>query len=90
MPVVRGAESTESAVGKLAVGGVYRELVSGPKSLIDRENAGKLSRSRLPGEASVSDPAPLDVVAGEFPAFGNREISANEHGFPLGRRTQGT
>ncbi len=37
-------------------------------------------------EASVSDPVPLDVLAGEFPTFGNREISASEHGFPPGRR----
>lgn len=73
----------------LAVRAVYRELVSGPKSLIHRENTGKSPKSRLLGEASVSDPAPLDVLAGEFPAFGNREISANEHGFQPGRRTQG-
>ena len=57
---------------------VSRKLVSGPKSLIDRESTGKLFRSRIPGEASVSDPVPLDVPASEFPAFGNREMSANE------------
>ncbi len=66
----------------MAVGAVYRELVSGPKSLIDRENAGKLSRSRLPAKASVSDPAPLDVLGGEFPTFGNREFPTNEQGLP--------
>ncbi len=53
--------------------GKYREVVQIPAS----------------GEASVSDPSPLDVLAGEFPTFGNREISASEHGFPPGRRTQG-
>ena len=31
---------------------VCSELVSGPKSLIDRENAGKLSRSRLPARSA--------------------------------------
>jgi hypothetical protein len=34
------------------------------------------------GEASVSDPAPLDVLAGEFPTFGNREFPTNEQGLP--------
>ena len=73
----------------MAVRAVYRELVSRSKFPIYRENTGKSPKSRLLGEASVSDPAPFDVLAGEFPAFGNREISANEHGFQPGRRTQG-
>jgi hypothetical protein len=34
------------------------------------------------GEASVSDPAPLDVLAGEFPTFGNREFPTNEQRLP--------
>ena len=45
-------------VNKMAVGAVYRELVSGPKTLIHRVNTGKSPKFRLPGEASVSDPAP--------------------------------
>ncbi len=34
----------------MAVGAVYRELVSGPKTLIHRENTGKSPKFRLPGE----------------------------------------
>jgi hypothetical protein len=60
-----------------------------PKSLIFRENTGKLSRSWLPARLESQIRPVLEVLAGVFPAFGNREISANEHGSPPGRRTQG-
>ena len=80
---MRGAESNESDPTRrgLAVGAVYLELVSGPESLIHRENTGKLSRSRLPARPASPIRPVLEVLAGVFPGFGNREIPATEHGF---------
>ncbi len=58
-------------------------------SEFDRPSFGTL-RGNLPNPGFRASPASpirplLDVLVGEFPAFGNREISGNEHG--LGDRT---
>ncbi len=88
-PRPRCARKVSATADSVAVGPVSRELVSSPKSLIFRENTGKLSRSWLPARLESQIRPVLEVLAGVFPAFGNREISANEHGSPPGRRTQG-
>jgi hypothetical protein len=51
------------------------------KSLIHRENTGKLSGSQLPASPASPIRPVLAVLAGVFPEVGNREIPATEHGF---------
>ncbi len=70
----RCAREVSAAADSMAVGPVSRELVSSPKSLIFRENTGKFSRSWLPARPASPIRAVLEVLAGVFPAFGNREI----------------
>ena len=72
----------------VAVDAVYLELVSESESLIRRENTGKLSRSRLSARPASPIRPVLGVLAGVFPAFGNRETSASEHGFPPAPRAE--
>ena len=71
---------------QMAVEAVSVELVSCAGSPC---SAGKI-QGNLPNPGFRASPASpirplLDVLVGEFPAFGNREISGNEHG--LGDRT---
>ena len=78
----------------MAVRAVYREPVSRPESLIHRENTGK-TQGNCPdpgfrrGKSSPIQSV-LEALAGVFPGFGNREISANEQGFHCRNQAPGT
>ena len=71
---VSGARGSRPALDNLPVRAVYRELVSGPKSLIYKENAGKSPKTRLHARPASATRPLLEVLAGVFPRFENREI----------------
>ena len=64
----------------MAVRAVWCELVSVGESLIYRENTGKCRESGFSHWAGYAPEAQSGVLTGESPAFGNREICANEQG----------
>ena len=64
----------------MAVQAVWCELVSGCESLIYREITGKCRESGFDRGARSAAKNQLGVLTGEFPAFRNREICANEQG----------
>jgi hypothetical protein len=71
---------TDGIDDRVAVGAGWSEPVSGPESLIHRENTGKPPRSRSSGEANVSDSPTSRGPSGGVPCVGEQEISVGEHG----------
>ncbi len=71
---IENAQSSNTTIGGQRDGGLSNGTLRG--------KCREVVQIPASGEASVSDPAPLDVLAGEFPMFGNREFSNNEQGLP--------